>query len=151
MSQAIVICPTCGAKNRVQEMSPDLQPVCGRCGTKLPTAASAGSTQPVKLTDDSFASFLKSAGDRPVLVDFWAAWCGPCMMIAPVIDELAAEAGGRYLVGKLDTDLNPHTAQQYQVSALPTLLIFHHGRPVDRIVGLQPKAAIAQRLAGAMR
>ena len=76
----------------------------------------------------------------------WAAWCGPCRMIAPVIEQLAAELSGRVLVGKLDVDANPQTAAQFRVQSIPTLLILQNGREVDRIVGAAGKAAMLQRL-----
>jgi thioredoxin len=97
------------------------------------------------LTDANFITSL--AGPGPLLVDCWAAWCGPCRMIAPVIEQLAAEAGGRYRVGKLNVDENPAVAGQFQIQSIPTLLIFKDAKLVDSIVGLAPKAAIAAKLA----
>ena len=147
---AIVTCPNCGAKNRVDERAAATkQPVCGRCGTKLPapSAAVESDGHPVELTDATFASQINSAGDKPVLVDCWAAWCGPCRMLAPTIDALAAESNGRYVVAKLDTDANPQTAARFRISSIPTMLIFKRGQLVDQLVGLQPKQAIAARLA----
>ncbi|MDQ4076288.1 MAG: thioredoxin [Chloroflexota bacterium] len=99
---------------------------------------------PVKLTDATFADALKV--DRPVLVDFWAEWCGPCHMIAPAIEQLAKEMGDRALIAKLNIDENPRTAQQFNVMSIPTLLIFKNGRVADTIVGAQPGPVIRQRL-----
>ncbi|OLE26090.1 MAG: thioredoxin [Cyanobacteria bacterium 13_1_40CM_2_61_4] len=82
----------------------------------------------------------------PVLVDAWAAWCGPCKMIAPVIDELAAEMAGRVRVAKLNVDENPMTASRYNLRSIPTLLLFKGGREADRIVGVHPKSEISRRL-----
>jgi len=82
----------------------------------------------------------------PVLVDMWAAWCGPCKMISPAIDSLAAEMAGRVRVAKLNIDENPATAQRFDVRSIPLLLIFRGGREVDRIVGAQPKSEIVRRL-----
>jgi thioredoxin len=151
---AIVTCPNCGAKNRVDETrASQLQPVCGKCGLKLPPvgASSEGSTSapthPVTLTDASLAGALAGAGAKPVLVDCWAPWCGPCRAIAPVMDQLAAESGGRWVVGKLNVDENPRTAQQFHIDAIPAMLLFKNGAVVDKIVGLQPKQAIAAKLA----
>ncbi len=145
----IVTCPNCGAKNRVDERAAATkQPVCGRCGTKLPSPSSTTDDgHPVELTDANFASFLAGAGEKPVLVDCWAAWCGPCRMLAPTIDALAGESAGRWIVAKLDTDRHPQTAARFQISSIPTLLIFKQGRLVDQLVGLQPKPAIEARLA----
>lgn len=143
----IVTCPKCGAKNRVSEVTARThQPVCGRCGTKLPIGTGGG-THTVEVTDSNFTDMLASAGDRPVLIDFWADWCPPCKMLAPAIDQLAAEAAGRYVIGKLDTDANPVTAGRFDITSIPTLLIFRKGELVDRLVGLMPKDAIAAKLA----
>jgi thioredoxin len=154
----IVTCPNCGAKNRVDEsLAAARQPVCGRCGTKLSVGGGSGGggesagadDHPIEVTDANFAQTLSAAGDRPVLIDCWAAWCGPCRMLAPTIDALAAESRGRYVVGKLDTDRNPRIAGEFRISSIPTLLIFKRGQLVDQLVGLQPKQAIAARLAAA--
>ncbi len=139
---SIVTCPSCGAKNRVDETkSAVLQPVCGRCKTKLTI-----DPHPIEITDATLEATLRSAGERPVLVDAWAAWCGPCRMIAPTIEQLAAESNGRWVVGKLDVDRNPATAERYQIASIPTLLIFKQGRLVQQLVGLQPKPAIETAL-----
>ena len=141
----IQVCPQCGAKNRVDEQaSLDKQPVCGRCGTRL--ADDTGKPQIV--TDTTFANDVVAASSsRPVLVDAWAEWCGPCRMLAPVLDQLAAESGGRYKITKLNVDENPRTSAQFNIRSIPTLLIFRNGKLVDQIVGVQPKQAIAARLA----
>ena len=146
---SIVVCPKCGAKNRVNERAAAMkQPVCGRCGTKLPLeGAAADASHPIEVTDGNFAQVLADAGDKPVLIDCWATWCPPCRMLAPTIDALAAESSGRYVIGKLDTDNNPQTSSRFQISSIPTMLIFKRGQLIDQIVGLQPKAAIAARLA----
>ena len=81
-----------------------------------------------------------------MLIDCWAPWCGPCRMLSPTIEHLAAESNGRWIVGKLNTDENPQVAQQFQISGIPTLLIFQNGKLVDRLVGLQPQNAIIARL-----
>lgn len=146
---AIVTCPNCGTKNRVDERSDRAQPVCGKCGAKLPVpAASSGMASdghPVTVTDATFEQFI--AAPKPVLVDFWATWCPPCRAIAPTLEQLAAESNGRYVIGKLDVDENQQTAARFRIEGIPTLLIFKGGKLVDRLVGAQPKQAIAQRLA----
>lgn len=140
----IVSCAQCGARNRVDESAAQKRrPVCGRCGTELNVNETGA---PRVVTDATFAREVLQAGQTPVLVDCWAAWCGPCRMIAPMLDELAAESRGRYVITKLNVDENPQTAARFQIRSIPTLLIFKNGQLVDTIVGLQPKQAIAQRL-----
>ena len=152
----IEICARCGAKNRIDERAAagDRQPVCGRCGAKLEASdhnergAEAGVRRPQVVSDATFKRDVLGASDgRPVLLDCWAPWCGPCRMIAPVLDQLAAEAAGRYRIAKLNVDENPQTAARFGIQSIPTMLIFKSGKVVDRLVGVQPKAAIASRLA----
>lgn len=100
---------------------------------------------PVKVTDTTFEDVVVNS-KTPILVDFWAEWCGPCKMIAPVLEELAQELDGQLLIGKLDVDNNPDTAMAFGVMSIPTLLLFKDGEPVDRIVGFQPKAQLKRRL-----
>ncbi|HMB87478.1 MAG TPA: thioredoxin [Methylomirabilota bacterium] len=97
------------------------------------------------MTDATFASDVE-ASPLPVLMDAWAPWCGPCRMIAPVIDELATEMAGRVRVVKLNVDDNPRTAARFDLRSIPTLLVLRGGREVDRLVGVQPKHEIARRL-----
>src|SRR5882762_11184554 len=145
---AFRVCRQCGAKNRVDEnASLDKQPVCGRCGTKLPDDAAAIDGKPQIVTDATFANDVVAASSsRPVLVDAWAEWCGPCRMVAPVLDQLAAESNGRYKIAKLNVDENPQTSAQFQIRSIPTMLIFKNGKMVDQIVGAVPKQAIASRI-----
>ena len=113
---AIVTCQNCGTKNRVDERAAEIsQPVCGKCGTKLPDVKTGGTSngKPQVVTDASFAQDVISASSSlPVLVDAWAEWCGPCRLIAPVLNQLAAESGGRYKIAKLNVDENPRTSAQ---------------------------------------
>ncbi len=108
-------------------------------------AATNGSSVPIVLTDASFRQAV--SGPRPVLVDFWASWCGPCRMVAPSVEQLAKEFKGRAVVAKLNVDENPVTAREYNVMSIPTLLIFKKGAVVDQIVGAQPLPVLRQRLA----
>jgi thioredoxin 2 len=153
---AVVTCPTCGTKNRVDERrAQQEQPKCGKCGTPLPAGAGAaaagsgagGNGHPVEVTDATFQQAVLGAGATPVLLDCWAPWCGPCRMLAPTLEQLAQESGGRYQIAKLNTDENPRTASQFKIDAIPTMLIFKNGQLVDRITGLAPKQAIVQKLA----
>ena len=100
----------------------------------------------VVVTDSSFANDVLNS-DKLVLVDFWAEWCGPCRMVAPVLEEIAAEHPDTLTVAKLDIDQNPGTARDYQVMSIPTLILFKGGEPVKQIVGAKPKAALLQDLA----
>lgn len=138
----LVRCPSCGATNRVplEKIGKGLQPVCGRCKTALPFE-----NKPVKVTDANFAVEVERS-PLLVLLDMWAPWCGPCGMVAPVIEELAAEMAGRVRVAKLNVDENPATAARFGVQSIPTLLLLKGGRELDRIVGVQSKAAIVQRI-----
>jgi thioredoxin 2 len=138
----LIRCAACGAMNRVPlaRLESGRKPVCGRCKTPLPLSA-----KPVIVTDANFATEVERS-PTPVLLDMWAAWCGPCRMLAPVIEELSAEMAGRVRVAKLDVDANPSTAARFNVRSIPTLLVLQGGREVDRIVGVQPKDEIARRL-----
>ena len=101
--------------------------------------------KPLELTDANFQQeVLKS--EKPVLVDFWAVWCGPCRMIAPVVEEMAKEYQGKLKVGKLDVDHNPETAMQFGVRSIPTLLVFKGGRVVEQIVGALPRKSLLDKV-----
>ena len=114
--------------------------LCGKCRSPLAVEVS-----PLIVTDQNFAAEVEKSL-LPVLIDFWAAWCGPCRMVAPVIEQLAKELSGKVRVGKLDVDANQVTAGRFRVQSIPSLLIFQNGKEVDRLVGVQSKEAILQRL-----
>jgi thioredoxin 1 len=103
----------------------------------------AGTAVPV--TDTSFQSEVLSAS-QPVLVDFWAEWCGPCKMVAPIVEEIATENKGKLKVVKLDVDENPQRAQEFGVMSIPTLIVFKNGQPVERLVGYMPKTKLLQAI-----
>jgi len=149
----VVSCTKCGAKNRVEPArAAEAQAKCGKCGTPLDLTRAtdqADGNKPVAVTDETFERDVLRAGSIPVLVDCWAPWCGPCRMIGPIMDQLAAESSGRYRIAKLNVDENPRIASQFQIHSIPTMLIFKDGKLIDRLVGAQPKQAIAGRLAQA--
>jgi thioredoxin 2 len=139
---ALIRCPSCGATNRLpaDPVGHGRKAVCGRC--KTPLTAGAG---PLTVTDATFAAEVERS-PLPVLVDLWAPWCGPCRTVGPIVDALAADFAGRVRVAKMNVDENPATSSRFAVRSIPTLLVFKDGREVDRLVGAQPKAAIAARL-----
>jgi thioredoxin len=140
----LIRCPSCGATNRVgADHKPGVEPVCGRC--KAPLSGDAAPPRPIPVTDATFAAEVEHS-PLPVLVDLWAAWCGPCLSLAPAIEQLASELAGRVKVAKLNIDESPATAARFGVRSIPTMLVFKNGREVDRLVGLQSKSAILGRL-----
>jgi thioredoxin 2 len=142
----LIRCPSCSAVNRVprDKLAAGGAPVCGRCKKALPL-----SEKPIAVTDATFASEVERS-PMPVVVDMWAPWCGPCRMIAPVLDELAGEMAGRIRFAKLNVDENPATASRFNVRSIPTLLVLSGGREIDRIVGVEPKSEIVRRLEGVL-
>ena len=101
----------------------------------------------LEFTDSNFEELVLKS-DKPVLVDFWAEWCGPCRMVGPVVEELAKEYDGKAVVGKLNVDNNPQVAMKYGIRSIPTILFIKNGEVVDRSVGAVPKAMLAQKLEG---
>ena len=136
MEDSITVCPSCGTKNRIKAPPPDQVPVCGQCKNSLPWV--------VVGTDISFRKELETS--VPVLVDFWAAWCAPCRMTAPVLEELAREKAGQIKILKIDVDQNPATAGQFNIRSIPTLILFKKGKPVETLVGAMSKDALLQKL-----
>ncbi len=138
----MIHCPACGAVNRVapQPLHEGRKAVCGRCKADLP----AGSPV-MTITDSTFSNEVERS-TLPVLLDMWAAWCGPCLRLAPVVEEIAGQMAGRVLVAKLNVDENPISAERFNIRSLPTLLVLKNGREIDRIVGALPKGEILRRL-----
>ena len=151
----IVVCSHCGAKNRIDETRlATSEAKCGRCGEKLEGIAVSYNeldSKPINITDQTFEREVLQTTGRPVLVDCWAPWCPPCRMIAPLLDQLAAESNGSYRIAKVNVDENPQVSSRFQISSIPTMLIFKDGKLIDRLIGAQPKQAIAERLRLASR
>jgi thioredoxin 2 len=132
---AIIACPTCGARNRVGPVAQGV-PRCPRCKSTLPWVVDADT--------ESFAA--ETTASVPVVVDFWAQWCGPCRMISPVLEQLAQTHAGHLKVVKVDVDSNPGLATRFGARSIPLLVVIRDGHEVDRIVGALPRAALEQRL-----
>ena len=130
--KATVRCPSCGKLNRVDVSRAADRPRCGSCGNPLPL------DRPLALSDADFERVVADA-EVPVLVDFYADWCGPCRVMAPVLDQLARDRAGEVLVAKLDTDRNPATSQRFAIRSIPTLIAFRGGREVGRELGAVPR------------
>jgi thioredoxin 2 len=137
-------CPQCGAKNRVPAARTADSPRCGKCHTALPAAAT--SSHPVAVTDQGFHAEVEQS-TLPVLVDFWAPWCGPCRAVAPMLEQLAGERAGRLKIAKVNVDENPGLASRFSVRSIPTLALFRDGVLIDEIRGAVPKATLEQHLA----
>jgi thioredoxin len=136
----VVRCPSCGQANRVPPHGSGKRAVCGRCKASLD---SAGGGAPVELTDATFRSAIASGR---YVVDFWAAWCGPCRTIAPVLDQLAAERTD-VRFAKVNVDQNPRTAESFGVQGIPLLVFFRDGSEAGRVVGAVPRGQIEAAIA----
>ncbi len=143
-SKATVRCPFCSRLNRVELARAGDRPKCGECGKPLLL------DKPVVVTDADFERVVGNT-DVPVVVDFYADWCGPCKIMAPVLDELARSRMGEVLVAKLDTDRNPATANRFAIRGIPTLIVFRGGREVARETGAIPAPRLNALVDSAVR
>ena len=137
-------CQFCDTWNRVDVARSQDRPKCGKCGRALLL------DRPIPLKDDTFQRTIE-ASDVPVLVDFYADWCGPCKMMAPAVDALAAAHQGRALVGKLNTDFAQEVAAKFQIRGVPTVIVFNNGREIARHTGAMPPRALEALLAQATK
>ncbi len=137
----IRLCPSCGAKNRVPAPKLDRAPKCGRCHEELGPIA-----EPIPIESAADFDGLVGGSPLPVLVDFWAAWCGPCHAVAPELERLARERAGEAVVAKVDTDALPEVAGRFGIRGIPTMILFRRGQEASRVSGAMPAAEIARRV-----
>jgi len=142
--KATVACAHCGRLNRVDLARAGDGPKCGACGRPIAL------DRPMRLTDAAFDRVVADSA-VPVLVDFYADWCGPCKMMAPVLDQVARERSGRVLVAKVDTDANPMLARKFSIASIPTLIAFSGGEEVARELGALPKPRLDAFIDRALR
>lgn len=138
MSEGIIrACPACGKKNRVLYSRLGSEARCGSCGTALPSPS-----EPLEVDQGSALSGLLRESGLPVLIDFWAPWCGPCRAVAPEMQKVAARNAGKLLVVKVNTDVDPRVGAEHRIQSIPTMAVFQGGREVGRTMGARPAAQI---------
>ncbi len=140
---AVYRCAQCGALNRIHEVDGGRRPVCGKCKTSLDVSGA-----PQGVSGAELARAVKSS-PVPVLVDFWAPWCGPCRMVAPTLEAIGRHRAGSLLILKVNSDEHPHASQQHGVRGIPTMVLFRGGREVARQTGALPRHALEGWLAQA--
>ena len=133
----LTTCQACGTTNRLRYASLERATMCGKCKAELPLADS-----PINVSNVAEFDAATTNASVPVVVDFWAAWCGPCRMVAPEVEKVAKNLAGRALVLKVDTDANPALSSRFGIQSIPTIGVFHHGREVNRASGVRPASAI---------
>jgi thioredoxin 2 len=141
----VMSCPSCGRPNRIAFTRLDKQAQCGQCHAAIPPVS-----VPVDVTDTKSFDAALNTSVIPLVVDFWAPWCGPCRMVAPELERLARQNAGKWLVVKLNTDANPDLAGRYRIQSIPTLAVMHRGREVARVSGARSAADIERFVADAL-
>jgi thioredoxin 2 len=140
----LVVCHKCAALNRVPDERAGEDPVCAKCGTPLLDGA------PVTLADATFARYVERT-DLPVVVDFWATWCGPCRVMAPQFEAAARQLKGRAILAKVDSDASPQTSARFAIRSIPTMVMLDHGREVKRQSGAVQAAQIVAWVTSALK
>src|SRR5204863_8149197 len=133
----LVTCPKCGQRNRLKYDKLGRSGRCGKCGTELSAPG-----EPIDVASDLVFDELTTRSALPVLVDFWAPWCGPCKMVAPEFVKLAKETAGKFVIGKVNTEEVPSLSQRFQITAIPTMMVFHNGLEKARQAGAMPAPAL---------
>ena len=141
----ILTCNSCGQKNRTTFERLGQEGVCGKCHAAIPPP-----TEPIDIDTQAHFELLLETSAVPMVVDFWAPWCGPCRTVAPEVAKVAANARGRFVVAKVDTQALPALGQKFGVQSIPTMAVFHRGRELARTQGSRPAAAIEVFIMGAM-
>ena len=136
-SGVLITCPSCQAVNRIRFDGLARAARCAKCKADLPHPSS-----PIDVKNAQDFDAVVANSSIPVIVDFWAAWCGPCRMVAPEIKKVAANLAGKAIVLKVDTDANAELSSRFQIRSIPTIGVFHHGKEVNRVSGARPAAAI---------
>ena len=144
MNTLIVSCSSCGTKNRIPAGKQHLQPKCGHCRTAIDMK---GQAVPVELGDGDFHDFVKQAS-LPVMVDFFSPTCGPCRTMMPVVESMAREHAGRFIIAKVDTSTNGQIPGLFNIRGVPTFMFFKAGRLIDQVSGAVPRNILEQKLAG---
>lgn len=142
----VLPCPECGRKNRIPYERLGETAQCGNCQRNLPSPS-----QPVEIVQEAHFDRVIALSSLPVVVDFWAPWCGPCKRVAPELEKVARANAGRYLVVKVNTEALPALGQRYRIQSIPTLSVFNGGREVRREAGARPAPAIEAFVAEALR